>query len=217
MKQFVRVSSDEWRINEDGRTASMLHSGPEYEGIVQLIVSKAAVLEHRCERLRGRPSYNRVVVRFEVDKDLVNLFHNAATGYRAQYYASPEIGDQGNAHMVRSLAARTETLLSGRSKRTCPIEWLKLSMEHPSAKVWIHQGVWLRRARRSDERLCVDRWSRHREDEDVKARRRARWAALLPDSEGSLEVKGAFVSDHGAVIESLKPCRARQLHEYGFT
>jgi hypothetical protein len=217
MRHFVRVPLDEWRIDKSGRTASTLHSGPEYDGIVQLVASTATVLEHRREGLQGKPAHSRVIVRFAVDNDLVNLFHNAATGYRAQYYASPEIGDEANALIVRFLADRAVTLLSGRSKRTCPIEWLRLSMEHPSAKVWIHQGVWLRRARRSDERLRVERWMRRRQDEDRTARRRARWAALLPESEGSLELKGGFVSRQGAGLDSLKPSRAQDLHEYGFT
>ena len=180
-------------------------------------MKNALVVEHRREQLRGRPTHSRVVVKFAVDKDLVNLFHNAATGYRARSYASPEMGDEANALMVRSLAMRAEALLSSRSKRTCPLEWFTLSMSQPSAKVWIHQGLWLRHARCSDERLRVDRWFRHRHDEDVKARRRARWAGLLPDSESSLEIKGGFVSEQDVEIDSLKPSRARDLHGYGFT
>jgi hypothetical protein len=217
MRHFVRVSSDEWQVDKGGRTASALYSGPEFEEVVRLIASTAAVLEYRREGRRGRPSHNRVIVRFAVDTEKVNLFHNSASGYRAQYYVSPELGDEANALIVRSLTARAVAILAGHSKRTCPLDWVTLSMEQPSAKVWIHQGMWLRHARRSDERLRVERWYRYRQHQDVNARRRPRWAALLPDSEASLEVKGAFVTNRGEVIDSLKPDRARQLHEHGFT
>jgi hypothetical protein len=217
MAHFVRVPSDQWRIHESGRTTSTLQSGPEYEEIVRLIASTAIVLDYQRQGRRGLARQNRVILRFAVDKRLVDLFHNAATGYRAQYYASPELGDEANTLVVRALAARAATILAGHSKRTCRLDWLKASLEQPSAKVWIHQGVWLRHARRSAEQLRVERWYRHRHDQDVAIRRRVRWGSLLPDSEGSLEVKGAFLDDQGAALESLKPDRARELHEYGFT
>ena len=216
-KHFVRVPETEWRINGTDEASSKLHYAPEYEHLVHVIASTATVAECRRESLTRRPAYHRAVVRFAVGTDLVNLFHSAATGYRAQYYASPEIGNEANTLMVRALGARAVALLASRSKRTCPLEWLSSSLEESSAKVWIHQGVWLRHARCSDERLRVERWIRHRDDVDVKLRRKARWAALIPDSEGFLELKGGFISHQGAGIVALKPRRARELHEHGFT
>jgi hypothetical protein len=107
--------------------------------------------------------------------------------------------------------------LDGRLKRTCPAEWFEKSLLDPDAKVWIHQGLWWRHAKVGDHHLRVTRWFEQESSPDPDRRAKARWAALTPDKETRIDVKGAFLSLSGVPLGSLKPDRALNINQLGFT
>jgi hypothetical protein len=144
----------------------------------------------------------------------VDLFHNAATGYRAQYYQSVRTGEAANRYAVHQLAARAIALLGGAQKRTCPLWWVERSLLHREAKVWIHQGPWLRLARRSDRNLRVKRWL----SSNPRNRKRRVWASLTPASETRIDLKGAPLTlDGRRFAKSVKRNRSKDIHGVGYT
>jgi hypothetical protein len=213
MSQFDCVPADVWQLRED---ISSLGS-PPYEQIVQLILTEAAVIDHKRERAKTDKHLFRVIVTLKCSVETVAMFHSARSGYRAQYYSSITCGERANQFALQLLVPHVCRLLAGREKRTCPLWWVEKSLLNPAAKVWIHQGRWLRPARLVDRGLAVARWVRGQTDPNKKRRRKAIWSMLTPKSEHHLELKGAFLSLAGASQGTLKPTRSKDLYELGFT
>ena len=216
---FVRIPREEWQFAdglEDDRR-QRLNDGPLYTEIIHRIVSEAVVRFHARRRCCSDHEYFRVEVTLELSSEIVDLFHNSAGGYRAQYYRSASLGDQANAYALRRIVPRIVGLLS-QAKRTCPESWVRLSLLDNAAKLWIHQGLWLRHAQRTDRQLRVDRWDYRRPGLNPTHRKRALMAALLPAHETLLDIKGGFLhAQTGISLRSLKPTRAGDIHAFGFT
>jgi len=147
----------------------------------------------------------------------VDLFHNSARGYRAQYYSSIKAGERANVYALRSLAARVVELSQAAPKRTCPPNFIARSIASSHAKLWIHQGLWLRHARSRDSELFVSRWLERQRSTDAKQRKKARWAALAPRTECRIDIKGAYFRLDGKSLGTLKPGRSSDIHYLGFT
>ena len=115
---------------------------------------------------------------------------------------------------VSRLAARVLTLLSKSRPQTLALEWLERSLAHPEAKVWIHQGHWLRMRRVGDRNLRVVRWTQaelHHPMQRV-------WATLTSADEPCITLTGAPCTLGGDFLSKpLKPDRAMNLHERGYT
>ena len=94
---------------------------------------------------------------------------------------------------------------------------MEKSLLDAAAKIWIHQGAWLRANARRERRLFVKRWLKAQSDKDKERRKKARWSMLTPCSEACLELKGGFVSLSGVPAGSFKETRSQELHELGFT
>jgi hypothetical protein len=186
----------------------LLLAGPSFKGIVCQIRDSASIASVRRERVRSHPSFYRPVIVLKLPPTLVDLFHNFAAGYRAQYYCGVRMGEWANTYAVRTVAVRVRQLVDRFGKRTCPSWWVARSLMNSEAKLWIHQGAWLRHAKRSDRLLRVQRWLC-----DTRP-----WAALTPHEESRLVVKGAPLTLRGTPLaRSLKPSRAAEIHERGFT
>jgi hypothetical protein len=165
-------------------------------------------------RLRDYPRYHRVEITLELKATIVDLFHNSAAGYRAQYYYRVKTGEWANQYVIRKLCPGVLQLLVDRGKRTCPVWWVERSLAHPEAKLWIHQGSWLRHARKSDGRLRIRRWLAYKWAEKHKDL----WSSLAPGDETRIDIKGAPVALDGTPLStSLKPTRGQQIHDAGFT
>jgi hypothetical protein len=123
-------------------------------------------------------------------------------------------GEAANEYAVGQLAPRIIELLDCRQKRTCPLGWVKESLHHPEAKLWIHQGPWLRLGRETDRNLAVERWLRYRWDKQ----RKDHWASLTPEDETRIDLKGAPLTLEGRPYgRSLKPNRGEHIHCAGYT
>lgn len=215
----MRVPPVEWQIGGDlerGRKQALLF-GPTFRDIIRLV--RAAARIRRCwrEPASNGSGFFRTCVRLVLPTSIVDSFHNSATGYRAQYYRAPALGDRANFIAIKMLVPRVEELLRGDEKGRQPWSWVERSLLDPSAKIWIHQGPWLLQARRADRRLRVARWVRHEMASDAKRRKIARWAMLTPGHEESLDIKGGFLTLHGKRMGGLKPNRSNDIHDYGFT
>jgi len=216
---FVRVPPGEWSLS-DGlapRRRKQLQDGLAYEQIVARMVRESALVRVKREKARGESLFFRTVVTLRVLAATLDLFHNSACGYRAQYYRSAELGIQANKFALHQLLPRVRQLLVGSSKRTCPIAWVEKSLLDADAKVWIHQGIWLRRARKTDCNLFVARWISQQAHSDEKRRKRAIRSMLTPSNETLVELKGGFIMLTGMPLGSRKPTRAQDIHELGFT
>jgi hypothetical protein len=216
---FDVIGPEIWKLRADlsvGRRDLLLH-GPSFETIVGTMADELKVVAVSRNRASANRSFFRATITLRLGSSTVDLFHNSATGYRAQYYSSPEAGERANMYVVNTLATRIIKMLERSPKRTCPPNWVALSLRNEAAKVWIHQGRWLRNAKASDGVLFVPRWINERHASDPVRRKRARWSVLAPDNECRVDVKGAYLQLDGASLGTLKPTRPNDIHELGFT
>ena len=144
----------------------------------------------------------------------MDLFHNSTVGYRAQYYHSAKAGQVANKYAIWQLSPRITELLSDLYKRTCPLWWVEKSVRHAGAKLWVHQGHWLRSPRRSDQNLMVKRVLGSAPTE----KKRRLWATLTPGKEMRIDLKGAPPTLEGKLLtKSLKSERSFDIHRVGYT
>lgn len=216
---FARISSREWRLDgsvEKDERAELLR-GITFTQIVGRITEEAMLISHARERACSKPQFFRAVVTLAMNASTVALFHNSPSGYRAQYYCSMKNGERANQYALKRLIPRIQQMLLGNEKRTCPWWWVEKSLLDPEAKLWIHQGRWFRYATRDDRKLFVARWVHQQASRDRRRRRKAIWATLTPSNETRIDIKGGFLTLDGTRLGRLKPTRAKDIHELGFT
>jgi hypothetical protein len=192
-------------------------SSPGYEQIIQRIACEMDLVAHRREHAKRKPNCFRACVKLKCHAEIISLFHSSRSGYRAQYYSSVAGGEQANRFALAVLVPRVGELLRGKEKRGCSWPWMERSLLDSTAKIWIHQGAWLRANSPRERRLFVKRWLKAQSDKDKERRKKGRWAMLTPCSEVCLELKGGFVSLLGVPAGPFKESRSRDLHELGFT
>ena len=213
---FVRIRRQDWRLA--GHTSAdqrdRLLAATTFEAIVAIIAREARVTACGCEPKDDEPTYHRAVVTLELPSTLVDVFHSGCAGIRAQYYRSPDFGDRAKRYAIARLMSVIERAL--RTSEDWP--WIKESLTHHDAKVWVHEGTWFRQRQKGERRLRVARWIKARPSGSRRERRKRRWAMLTPTTETRLEVKGAFLDDQSVWFgRSSKPRRAREIHENGYT
>lgn len=213
---FARISPKLWRLHSRvhlRRRQRLLH-GLGFVAIVHNMVKQARVLTYERKKIRDFPGYYRAEITLKVVAETVDLFHNSAAGYRAQYYRSTRAGKIANDYALRKLVPRVIELLGKAHKRTCPPWWVEKSLRHPEAKLWIHQGQWLRSPKKFDRNLMVKRWLKA----NPKDRKRLLWNTLTPATEVRIDLKGAPLTLEGKPLSaSLKPRRSIDIHEVGYT
>jgi hypothetical protein len=189
-----------------------------FEQIVCLVFSSARVINYRRERHSSKTDFWRIVVTLEIDAVTVDRFHNSASGYRAQYFCGVRIGETANRYAVKTLLPRVMELIAGNPKHTCPHSWIKKSLDSAQSKLWIHQGRWLRHAKREDRYLRVQRWMQALASEDISDKKKAKWGCLAPSHETKIVMKGAFVNSDGIRLRNKqKPSRSRDIRNFGFS
>src|SRR5215211_5217727 len=106
MPKFVHVSQRVWGL--DGRMFTL--GSPGYERILNRIANEATVIAHRREQAKCRPEYYRSHVMVQCSAKAISLFHNARSGYRAQYYSSMARGELANRFALTLLVPRIRQL-----------------------------------------------------------------------------------------------------------
>jgi hypothetical protein len=157
---FTIVPEHVWILTpavNDVRRQALLST--PYEDIVATIVSRANVGKLRAERnkksILGHPpqSLKRSRVEIRLPCNIVDLFHNGAGGYRAQFYESIQLGEEANEFCRNKILA----LVKFQETKKDPLAAASLSCE--TAKVWIGQGRWLHQKWKCLRNLQVPRWS----------------------------------------------------------
>ena len=216
MSGFDRASRYAWILSDSvkGWRRRRLLRPVSIEGIVENLRRNSRVECVRRERASGGQAGHRSVVVLRATARVLDQFFNSCSGYRAQYLVRPTLGNKANRYVICEMLPKVLAAITSESKRA----FVEASLAHPWAKVWIHQGAWLRRARRKDRVLLVDSWQAELRARDRDRRKLARWGTLAPKNETRFMIKGGFV--HGINrVKSGKPplVRARELHELGFT
>lgn len=216
---FQRVAPDEWKLSSQmsARRLDLLANGPGYCEIIDQVIQSATRVTYRRERLKADKRFSRLVATLSCESPVpVDLFHSSSAGYRAQYYVTPDLGERANSYAVAALSALIATEMRASPKRSCSSEWAGLSIHAPDAKVWIHQGRWLRTLAGNLRQLQVERW-RGLPASASEQQRRAIYSQLTPWFENRIDFKGGFVSLDGELFGTLKPARSMQIFERGFT
>jgi hypothetical protein len=217
--KFVRIPADHWRLGPGikANRKQRLLRGPTYEKIVTQMIEQCKVAAHYREKAERANGYYRGVLLLQVASKTVDLFHNSAAGYRAQYYAGKSLGVKANRFALKAVVPHAMTLLNARLKWTCPAWWLEKSLLDREGKIWIRQGKWMWQRRYSDRQLYVNRWHAAITALDKESRRKAIWSRLTPRNECHIELKGGFLTLKGRRLGSVKPNRTGNLHSLGFT
>lgn len=214
MATFVAIDPSVWRIPDQSDDAVV-----NYAEIIREIAANCRVIAHRRNRSKKVRGAARVVVTIETTPKLVDLFHNSRAGYRAQYYSSPELGEQANRYAVELLTPIVLRQLHQAHKRSCPLDFVEASLSGLRTKVWIHQGLWLRAAASENCLLYPDHWAAcAKRAKGKNTRKKLRWGRLAPTVETRLEIKGTVLSLDGLeVTAAFKRCRGFEIHNFGFT
>ncbi|SFQ60097.1 hypothetical protein SAMN03159489_04449 [Pseudomonas sp. NFPP07] len=216
---YARIDPSRWKITETVAVErrDQLLNAPDFQVIVDRLVEKTdkilMVREHCCKS----HDYFRVVATLHCTQSrLVDFFHNANTGYRAQYLESPSLGDAANAYCSQQFASLVEAKVRKKLPGHWSLDWASESIHSKCAKSWIYQGLWIRNAREDCEDLKVDAWS-PKCGTDKDKRRKARYGRQLPGEENRIVLKGGWISIDLKCLGSLKSERANDIHRYGFT
>lgn len=216
---FGSVEIEDWPLHArvHGSRRERLCENRPFEEIIG-VVRDSIRATTTSERGDSNPTIRRIRFSVHIDAELVDLFHSSLSGYRAQYFISVHNGDDANRY---SVAALRPTLMNSCSKSyrgRMSLAHAEASLVHPDAKIWIHQGCWVRWRRLVDSNLRVARWMKGLESSDPKVRKKARWGMLTPSEETRLEVIGGFINPDGSANREYgKGHRAHDLCQYGFT
>jgi hypothetical protein len=217
--RFEIAPASEWRLEQNIGTArrKRLLETP-FDSIVNRISEQATLRDYGSERIKKFPGSKRVWIKLILPRKIIDLFHNGAGGYRAQYYLGVEQGETANRYLINSLFRRLKKLCRESSKRTCTWNFAEASLSDSDAKAWIHQGTWLRTRKLADRILKVDRWIDN--DKTLKSpdTNISIWAQLAPDCETGLDIFGGCIDENfHSIGKKLKPRRSQQLHDQGYT
>ena len=105
------------------------------------IVREAALEDLNRQSSDDVHGFFRARILLRVKPETVDLFHNGAGGYRAQFYCGVRLGDKANRTLLDKLIPTIGKQCRNRNKWTCPPDFVKASIADGSAKAWIHQGA----------------------------------------------------------------------------
>jgi hypothetical protein len=187
---------------------------PQPKDLLERVIKEAALAAQSGSiRLEWQPSreraeYFRLVAQIPVTEITFDQLFNGRSGYRAQYYLSPEEGVLYNRDIINGLVSVLES-----ANRQTPLQVefnrIETSLRAPHSKIWIFNE------REAFDEAVADllsplRWVAHRATTGRKA--------PLPDH-CMIDVKGAFIRpDTGDLfVDELKLDRACDLFMKGFT
>ena len=216
MSRLTRiVSADEWSVADQlGVRATRLLDVPGPAELLQRILAEATQavglgsIHVAWKKSEERFGYFRMVAQLPLNEVTFDQFFNGRSGYRAQYYISPEEGILYNRDVVTGLwPTLREACL--RAPLEVDLSLLERSLFAPHSKVWVF-----------DERAAFDEAAPHTINPIrwvVNGATRGRKAPL--PTHLMLDVKGAFIRpDTGDLfVDDLKLDRAWEIFERGYT
>jgi len=220
MSEFECLSAGSWALGptvEAKRRARLLQS-PAFESLVEELNHTFQIERVQYQWAPGNQLGHRCIVILRAASEVLDRFFNSASGYRAQYLAHPNTGDRANRLVIDTLHTKVVHAIAERNPGKAEREFAEASLAHAWAKVWIHQGLWLRQAKREHRVLLVPTWQSELASGDKRRRKLVRWGALAPAQESRLLLKGGYVRDGTELEVGKSPfSRAQELHELGFT
>jgi hypothetical protein len=154
------------------------------------------------------PGFSRIEAVFPLCERVFDQFFNGRSGYRAQYYLSPEEGMLYNRDVVKGLSEPLKAAYA-RKPLSVDLDLVLTSVDGPHSKVWVY-GVPSAFNSAPENALNPRRWV---ENNALLGRR-----APLPNHL-SLELKGAFIhpSSGEIFVDDLKLDRACDLFAKGYS
>ena len=203
----------------------LLLSPPPFEDIVAGLRENVSIKTIRTEQKQSNdvsgppPLPKRVVVVLEIfrQQHLVDLFHNSAAGIRAQCLHSTQLGTVALDYARDVLRCRAIELVAERRSGPISMDVIRKSLGLDSTKVWIHQGLWVRRARIDDRQLRIAAWEAHEYLVCKKIRDLVRYGSKAPERPAAIDLIGGWWHPRSNVAGKTPGLRALQIHTYGFT
>lgn len=208
-----------WRYVREAdpqRRRALEYPRPYAELVNGLLHGLALKCFHR-EARADDATFERAVFCGTVAPDLFDWFFNASTGYRGEFYRSPQVGTRANRTLLDQL---TQFLLNwARSRQpNCDESWILASLSCPSAKAWLAEypglcpscvGEWDQSAV-AELHIQNDRW-------EHSPHVHAKWGQQAPLLT-KVRIFGGFIDkQHREWLASHKTERATHIYEYGWT
>jgi hypothetical protein len=140
------------------RRRQLLLDQTSFARIVERLGQELSVVRISREPGYDNPSYYRYCVKLKARPSTIDCWHNGRGGYRAQYYLSERLGEAANSFACERLLPIIERTIAGDSARRRFWTLTRPSIVHERTRLWVHQGLWLRHAKKDDQHLFVPRW-----------------------------------------------------------
>lgn len=158
-----------------------------------------------------------VVLHFPDGEQWVDMFHNSAAGVRAQCLSDPMLGAEAFDYARDRLRERSLELLADRRMTSTLRSFTEMSLRHDSPKVWIHQGLWVRRARPEVQEVLVAKWQRAAPSCADEANL-LRYGSKAPTFPPWIDILGGLFDEQSRVQEGKpREARPRQVNRFGCT
>ncbi len=117
---FGIVSDSKWQLDGNiGAARKKRLQETSFESIVRQIISEAELSFFKRENNRHHPGFKRICITLAMPCKTLDLFHNGAGGYRAQFYDNVQQGERAIWMGYLLLNGKAPNILS------CPIKtWM---------------------------------------------------------------------------------------------
>jgi hypothetical protein len=209
------VKREDWCLSDAlGERRPRLLEAPKPQDLLERVVAEALKAsgnrqigldwKQSCER----PGYFRIVAQVPLDESTFDQLFNGRSGYRAQYYISPEEGILYNRDILDGLIPAIKAAYR-KQPLDVHFDLIEQSVRAPHSKVWVFKEKAAFDEAEKDA-LNPPRWV---ENNATRGRK-----APLP-SHYTIDVKGAFVhpATSDLFVDERKLDRAWDLFKRGYT
>jgi hypothetical protein len=225
----------EWSFQElSSDRIKMLSGCPPYSEIIRMITERIDTITFCFDEGRYEPVTGalRPLFYIKVGQELVDLFYNGVRGYRAQYYLSPENGEDANRYAIQQIEPKL--LETARNANWCAPDpncsdnllhmdeaEIFASLRFPSAKIWgdetegelsdVTKGL----MDKTPPQIIAARWVAA--TENLETQSKAAKGVKAPCL-SILKFHGAFIIKNGKErIPCGKKMRSEDIHRYGWS
>jgi hypothetical protein len=139
------VSQQEWDLSKlpDAVRRQRLLCPPSAECLISCLMAEAADSAEqgkiclKWEPALDKSGYFRINTQIPVTKNTFDLLFNGRSGYRAQYYLSPEEGVLHNRQIIKGLVTAIKIAYSRMPLQGTPLELIERSLHTPHSKIWV--------------------------------------------------------------------------------
>lgn len=216
---FGIVPESDWQLcDQIGTDRKRRLLNTPFDKILLRMVAEAKLDDYKPDPNDHAPNLHRALFELRLPSEVVDLFHNGAGGYRAQYYIGVHEGENANRYAVDKMRGALKRLRVMHHRPDCDQDFIEASLSDPGAKIWVHEGAWLSDNKPDDRKLVVDRWEQNASKGIWDHRFEPSWAQLTPNNETGLDIKGGWIDENFASVPSAnKPHRSQEIRDFGYT